>query len=428
MKVGKNGTIFFRLFYFSLLSLATLLIVWNISQCSSNNSPPPQITENKSPSINQFGFISDSLSKNKSAIKRNETLSDILFNYDLGKYSIGDLVSSAKGIFDVRKLIPGKTYYTFTSSDSNANLKYFVYEKDPVNYVVFNLNDSLNVYSGRKEIISRRNTMSAVIDKSLYLSLLEDDASPELAIKLSKIFAWQIDFYHIQKGDNFKVIYEELYVDSQFVGIGKIYGAYFNHYKKDYYAIPMVQDSVRQFFDENGNSLRKAFLKAPLEFSRISSRFSRNRLHPVLGIHRPHLGVDYAAPVGTPVRSTGDGVVITAGYSRGNGNYVKIRHNSVYSTEYLHLSRFGKGVKRGTSVKQGQVIGYVGSTGLATGPHLDYRIYVNGKAVNPLKIELPPSQPLKEELRAEFEQKKSMILKELNQDSENQKLASKEPA
>ena len=190
----------------------------------------------------------------------------------------------------------------------------------------------------------------------------------------------------------------------------------------------MVQDSVRQFFDENGNSLRKAFLKAPLEFSRISSRFSRSRLHPVLGIHRPHLGVDYVAPVGTPVRSTGDGVVITAGYSRGNGNYVKIRHNSVYSTEYMHLSRFGKGVKRGTSVKQGQVIGYVGSTGLATGPHLDYRIYVNGKAVNPLKIELPPSQPLKEELRAEFEQKKSMILKELNQDSDNQNLASNEPA
>ena len=160
MKVGKNGTIFFRLFYFSLLSLATFLIIWNITQCSSETSPPPQITENKSPSINQFGFISDSLSQKKSVINRNETLSDILFNYNLGKYSIGDLVSSAKEIFDIRKLIPGKTYYTYTSSDSNANLKYFVYEKDPVNYVVFNLNDSLSVYSGRKDIISRRNIMS----------------------------------------------------------------------------------------------------------------------------------------------------------------------------------------------------------------------------------------------------------------------------
>ena len=346
----------------------------------------------------------------------------------MGKYSISDLVQASKGIFDVRKIIPGKKYNTFTSSDTTALLKYFVYEKDPVNYVVFNLDDSLKVFAGKKEIISKRSFKSAVIDNSLYMTLMEDDTSPELAIKLSKIFAWQIDFYHIQKGDNFKVIFEEQYVDSQFVGIGKIYGAYFNHYNKDYYAIPMIQDSIRQFFDENGNSLRKAFLKAPLEFARISSGFSRNRLHPVLGIHRPHLGVDYAAPVGTPVRSTGDGVVIEAGYSRGNGNYVKIRHNSVYMTEYMHFSRFGKGVRKGSRIKQGQVIGYVGRTGLATGPHLDYRFFVNGKAVNPLKVELPPSHPLKDELRAEFEQKKSSILMELNQDSENQNTSVKEPA
>ena len=428
MKVGKNGTIFFRLFYFFLLSSSTLFIIWNISQCSSKTSQPQQTIKEKIPSINQFGFISDSLSKKESKVKKNETLSDILFPYNLGKYSISDLVQASKGIFDVRKIIPGKKYNTFISSDTTALLKYFVYEKDPVNYVVFNLDDSLKVYAGKKEIISKRSFKSAVIDNSLYMTLMEDDTSPELAIKLSKIFAWQIDFYHIQKGDNFKVIFEEQYVDSQFVGIGKIYGAYFNHYNKDYYAIPMIQDSIRQFFDENGNSLRKAFLKAPLEFARISSGFSRNRLHPVLGIHRPHLGVDYAAPVGTPVRSTGDGVVIEAGYSRGNGNYVKIRHNSVYMTEYMHFSRFGKGVRKGSSIKQGQVIGYVGRTGLATGPHLDYRFFVNGKAVNPLKVELPPSHPLKDELRAEFEQKKSSILMELNQDSENQNTTVKEPA
>ncbi len=426
MKVGKNGTIFFRLLYFFSFLFLITVIFWGLFQCSSK-TPPLQKQTEKPPQLNQFGFISDSLYQQISVINKNETLSDILFKYDLGDYSVGDLVQASKGIFDVRRLIPGKRYHIYIPDDSTTTLKYFVYEKDPVNYVVFNLNDSIDVYSGQKQISSRRKTKSASIDNSLYMSLIDDDASPELAIKLSKIFAWQIDFYHIQKGDNFKVIYEELYVDSQFVSIGKIYGAYFQHYKKDYYAIPMVQDSVRQFFDENGNSLRKAFLKAPLEFARISSGFSRNRLHPILKVHRPHLGVDYAAPVGTPVRSTGDGVVIDAGYSRGNGNYLKIRHNSVYSTEYMHLSKFGKNIKRGIGVKQGQVIGYVGKTGLATGPHLDYRFFVNGKPVDPIKVELPPSHPLKDELRVEFEHEKSLILEELNQDTQNQIVSTKEP-
>jgi murein DD-endopeptidase MepM/ murein hydrolase activator NlpD len=427
MKIGKNGTIFFRLLYFFSFLCIISLVILGINLCTPETPNIQKQTQN-APKLNQFGFKSDSLSPQISTINKNETLSDILFNYDLGNHSVSDLVKAAKGIFDVRKLLPGKKYHVYIPDDSTDVVKYFVYEKDPINYVVFNLNDSINVYSGKKEITSKRKFKSAVIDQSLYVSLIEDDTSPELAIKLSKIFAWQIDFYHIQKGDNFKVTYEELYVDSQFVGIGKIYGAFFKHYNKDYYAFPIVQDSVRQFFDENGNSLRKAFLKAPLEFARISSRFSHNRLHPVLKVHRPHLGVDYAAPVGTQVRSTGDGVVIAAGYSSGNGNYVKIRHNSVYSTEYMHLSRFGKGIKNGTSVKQGQVIGYVGSTGLATGPHLDYRFFVNGKPVDPLKVELPPSVPLKDELRAEFERKKALILEELNQENQVQTSEIKTPA
>lgn len=243
---------------------------------------------------------------------------------------------------------------------------------------------------------------------------MEANASPELAIKLSQIFAWQIDFYHLQPGDNFKVIYEELLVDSALYGIGKIKGAYFSQNGKEFYAIPFVQDSVHQYFDEDGNSLRKAFLKAPLEFGRISSRYSRSRLHPVLKVRRPHLGVDYAAPVGTPVRSTGDGIVVGAGYSKGNGRFVKIRHNSVYTTMYLHLSRFAKGINKGTNVRQGEVIGYVGSTGLSTGPHLDYRFYVNGKPVDPLRVEVPPSHPVNEELRSEFDVQKNIVIKQLN--------------
>ncbi len=422
MKAGKNTTIFFRLFYFAIF-LTILIIILLI------NSPSPTPKTEKShppandPVQNQFGFISDSLKMKTSVINKNQTLSDILFSYDLGKYTVAGLVNAASGVFNVRQLIPGKKYHIYSPVDTSASIEYFVYEKDPVNYVVFNIGDSISVYSGKKELSSRRRVKSSVINHSLYISLLEDDASPELAIKLSQIFAWQIDFYHIQKGDNFKVIYEELYVDSQFVGIGKIFGAYFQQSGKDYYAFPLVQDSIRQFFDENGNSLRKAFLKAPLEFGRISSRFSRSRLHPVLKVHRPHLGVDYAAPIGTPVRSTGDGTVTDAGYSGGNGRYVKIRHNSVYATMYLHLSKYGKGIKKGTLVKQGQIIGYVGSSGLSTGPHLDYRFFMNGKPVDPLKVELPPSVPVKDELIPEFQKVKAAVLNELK----NYEFAEQEP-
>jgi murein DD-endopeptidase MepM/ murein hydrolase activator NlpD len=209
------------------------------------------------------------------------------------------------------------------------------------------------------------------------------------------------------------VIYEEEYVDSQMVGIGKILGAYFKHRNKEFFAIPFMQDSIYQFFDENGQSLRKEFLRTPIEFARISSRYSSSRLHPVLKIRRPHRGVDYAAPTGTPIRTVGDGQVIEAAYTRSNGNYIKIRHNSVYTTMYLHMSRFGKGIKRGVQVKQGQVIGFVGKTGLATGSHLHFSFFMNGSYVNPLTIEVPPSHPVKETLNGEFEKQKIIVLDEL---------------
>jgi murein DD-endopeptidase MepM/ murein hydrolase activator NlpD len=196
----------------------------------------------------------------------------------------------------------------------------------------------------------------------------------------------------------YKVIYEESYVDSVSVGINQILGAWFNHNDTDFWGIPFVQDGTRSFFDDQGNSLRKAFLKAPLRFSRISSGFSHSRYHPVLKIRRPHHGVDYAAPRGTPVHTVGDGRITQVGYQRnGGGNFVKIKHNSVYSTTYMHLQGFGKGIKSGVYVKQGDVIGYVGSTGLSTGPHLDFRFYKNGSPVNPLKVEAPPVEPVHEE-------------------------------
>jgi murein DD-endopeptidase MepM/ murein hydrolase activator NlpD len=413
VKTGKTTTIYFRIFY-SFLSIASFFIfICNSIGCSDSESKiSAEQIQKQQP--NTFGFYSDSLTHQTYSVLKNETLSDILINLGVPASDILSIVDNAKLVLDVRKIVAGNLYHAYTYDDSTNTLVYFVYEKTPRQFIVFDLRDTINVYESEKEVILKENSKSAIIDQSLYMSLMNSEASPELAIKLSQIFAWQIDFYHLQKGDYFKVIYDELYVDDKFFAIGTINAAYFNHNGKDFYAVPFIQDSVFQYFDEEGNSLRKAFLKAPLEFGRISSRYSKSRLHPVLKTRRPHLGVDYAAPVGTPIRTTGDGVVLEAGYNSGSGRFIKIRHNSVYTTMYLHLSRYAKGIKKGTRVQQGQVIGYVGSSGLATGPHLDYRFFVNGSAVDPLKVEVPPSHPIKDELRAQYEIQKDSVLKLLD--------------
>jgi murein DD-endopeptidase MepM/ murein hydrolase activator NlpD len=219
-------------------------------------------------------------------------------------------------------------------------------------------------------------------------------------------------FFGLQVGDSFSVVCDEELVDTISLGCGKIHAAYFRHVDHDFYAVPFTQGGIESYYDLEGNSLRKAFLKAPLKFSRISSGFSHNRLHPVLKIYRPHHGVDYAAPSGTPVYAIGDGKIIKAarGYNRGAGNIIKIRHNGVYSTAYLHLKSFAKGIKTGVYVKQGDLIGYVGSTGLSTGPHLDFRFYKNGKAINPLRVEAPPVEPVLDSNRVAYDSVKAATL------------------
>lgn len=413
MKTGQNTTIFFRLSYLAISIVLLSILFWGWIKCSDSSSkiPPEQTQETQ---LNTFGFYSDSLDHQTYSVEKNETLSDILLDLGVSNNDIINIIDKSKKVLDVRKIVAGNLYHAYTNDDSLITLVYFVYEKSPRHFVVFDLRDSINIYESEKEILVKDEQKSAVIDQSLYVSLMESDASPELAIKLSQIFAWQIDFYHLQKEDNFKVIYEELFVDGKFFAIGQIKAAYFNHNGKEFYAIPFSQDSVAQYFDQDGNSLRKAFLKAPLEFGRISSRYSKSRLHPVLKSHRPHLGVDYAAPVGTPIRTTGDGTVAEVGYNRGSGKFIKIKHNSIYTTMYLHLSKYASGIKKGTKVKQGQVIGFVGSTGLSTGPHLDYRFFVNGSPVDPLKVELPPSHPVKQELRAAYETQRDSLINLLN--------------
>ena len=312
-------------------------------------------------------------------------------------------LEKAKGIFDVRKIKDGQKYTVFMPKDTAKSAEYFIYEKNKIDYIVFNLKDSVNVYEGHKKINTKVKETGGIIRSNLWFAMEDAGVKPILANDLSEIFAWTVDFFGLQINDKFKIIYEEKFVNDTSIGYGKIIAAYFEHYGDTIYAIPFTQDSIESYYDIDGNSLRKAFLKAPLKFTRISSGFTYARKHPILKIVRPHLGVDYAAPSGTSVHALGDGVVLKALYTRGGGNYVKIKHNSVYTTGYMHLKGFAKGIHPGVRVKQGQVIGYVGMTGLATGPHLDFRVWKNGKNINPLHIDAPPVEPIKPENKARFD-------------------------
>ena len=278
-----------------------------------------------------------------------------------------------------------------------------IYEPNKVDYVIFDLQDSTSVYTGQKEIKTYQKTLSGLISSSLYNSMIEAGASPQLVDNVADVFGWQLDFGRLQPGDKYKIIYQENFVEDESAGLGPILGAEFVHESNPFVAVRFDQGNGPDYFDEKGHSLRKAFLKYPVKFTRISSRYSGRRFHPVLKRYKSHLGTDYAAPTGTPIRAAGDGIVTEARYNRGNGNFVKIRHNSTYTTQYLHMSRIAKGMKPGAKVTQGATIGFVGSTGLANGPHLCYRFWKNGVQVDALKVELPPSEPIMEDSRVAYD-------------------------
>jgi len=290
---------------------------------------------------------------------------------------------------------------------------YFVYEPNQVEYVKVRLYDTIHIERRSREVQQVMKGVSGSVTSSLWNALRESQASPVLAIELSEIYAWSVDFFGLREGDSFRAFYYENYVDTNSVGIDGIKAAWFRHMGREFYAIPFEQDSVLSFFDQDGNSLRRTFLKAPLRYSRISSGFSHSRMHPVLRVRRPHQGVDYAAPVGTPVYTIGDGRVIETSYSAGAGRMVRIRHNSVYTSAYLHLRNFEPGIKPDVWVRQGDVIGYVGSTGMSTGPHLDFRVWRNGHPVDPLRIESPPVEPIKQENIEAFNRIKEMWMERL---------------
>lgn len=405
------------LLYSFLFSITALIL---ISSCK--NEKKQDVKSEKKDTVNTkieikrtYGIAVDSFDIEHGVIQRNQNLSEILHPYKVSYQKIDMIAKASDTIFNLKKIRAGNTYALFMTKDSSKNLHYFVYEHTPVDFVVFDLSDTaINIYKDKKDVDLKKKTCSGSIESSLWNAMTDNDLDPMLALELSDIYAWSVDFFGLQKGDSFKIIYEEKCIGDKIIGLNKIISALFFHADTQFYAIPFVQDSVESYFDEEGNSLKRAFLKAPLKFNRISSHFSNSRLHPILKIRRPHHGIDYAAPYGTPVVAIGDGKVIYKKYSGGAGYMVKIKHNSVYTTAYLHLSKYGN-IKTGQYVKQGDVIGYVGSTGLSTGPHLDFRFYKSGYPINPLKVESPPVDPIHEENLKDYNKVKEKYIKELKE-------------
>jgi murein DD-endopeptidase MepM/ murein hydrolase activator NlpD len=381
--------------------LVALLSVVFLFSCSSEEKlPEKEVTkevDSTKVNRNEYGLNVDTLQTIEGEVDRNQTLADILLPHGITYPRINKIAKLSKKVFDVRKIKRGNTFKIYTSPDTSKNVHYFVYDESPLTYVVYDLKDSINIYKGKKNVNIKERTVTGVIESSLYETLTSQNVSPLLAIKLSEVFAWQIDFFRVQKGDSFKAIFTEKYVDTSFIGVERVVAAKFTHIDNEFYAFEFEQNGELDYFDEKGQSLRKEFLKAPLKYSRISSGYSYRRYHPILHKYRAHRGIDYAAPRGTPVQSVGDGVVTYRGRKGGAGNYIKIRHNGTYSSGYMHLWKYAKGLHVGKKVKQGEVIGYVGSTGLSTGPHLDFRFWRNGALINYLKVEFPPSHPVNKE-------------------------------
>lgn len=351
--------------------------------------------------VGPMGFDQDSLTVKEGVVKSGQFFSTLLGSLGMNAQDAYNLTQACDTVFDVKTLRVGQSYKAYYSTEDK--LEYLVYDRDRMSCVVFDCTSPFDAWVYVKPVEFRDRYADVTISSSLWNDMLAADVSPLLILSLSDIYAWTVDFFGLQKGDRFRVLYQEKLCDGNVIAVDTVRYAVFSHNGEDFPAILFDQkDGGNIWWNEKGESMRKAFLKAPLKYSRISSGFSYARRHPVTRKVQPHTGVDYAAPKGTQVMTIGDGVITSMKYEGAGGNTVRIRHNSVYSTAYLHLSKYGKGLKVGQRVRQGDVIGYVGSTGRSTGPHLDFRVWKNGSPINPLKMDSPPAEPLKAEFKDEF--------------------------
>lgn len=403
---------------FALLGISLLFIILNKSNTALHQRPSHESIDKNALALPEpffkMGFDTLEYRFTESKLEQGQTLGSILLTNGFTNQDVHQIVQASNGVFDPRQVRPGEVYHMlFHRADTSNKPHFMLYEKSPLVHYRFNFKDSVVVSRVEKETTVRVDTAVAVVESSLYMALQQQGVPVQVIMNMADVYGWAIDFFRIQKGDWIKLLYEVKVVDDSIpVSYGRVPAAQFFHGGKHWNAFWFASEDGEYsgYFDEKGDAMKKAFLKAPLDFFRISSRYNPKRFHPVLKKMKPHLGTDYAAPTGTPIRTTADGVIDKMGYTSGNGNYVKVRHNSVYSTQYLHMSRFAEGMKQGRAVKQGDVIGYVGSTGLATGPHVCYRFWKNGVQVDPLREELPTAEPIDKKYKDNFLKKVDVLL------------------
>ncbi|MDN3722920.1 peptidoglycan DD-metalloendopeptidase family protein [Aequorivita sp. SDUM287046] len=388
------------------LILFLLPLILLTAACENKNEDlaetPTVVAE---PIIEQYGYILNDFNVIRDTIRKGDTFGDILFANGVPQEQIMEVATKFRDSFDVRKIGVGKPYVLLNSKDSLNKTQVFIYESNNVDFAVVDFRETLTIYNSQKPVRYEDREASGVITSSLSATMEEQNLSPYMTDQLANIYAWTINFFKLQPGDRFKVIYTEKFIDDTIPGgLKEIKAAYFEHRGKPLYAFKFTSDSLGKisgYYDEQANNLKRAFLKAPVQFSRISSRYNLNRRIKYYGFKlRPHRGTDFAAPVGTPILATADGVVTKSEYRGGNGNYVKIQHNGTYETQYLHMK--ARKVKVGQHVSQGDIIGWIGMTGNTSGPHVCYRFWKNGKEVDPFKEDMPFSQPLPKELHQQY--------------------------
>lgn len=357
----------------------------------------------------KYGFALDTFQVVEQTVQPGQFLGDILLQQKMDYPSIEKLVANSTKVFDVRQLRVGKPF-TILTKDPEQRGEYLIYEPNVYEYVVFQLQGELKAERVKREVTTKVQASAGNLESSLWNAIVGQGLSYELAAKMEDALQWSIDFHHLQKGDEFKLVYDQNYIEDEAVGIGQVHAAYYKTGKNEYHAIYYDNGKQSGYYDLEGRPMKRGFLKAPVKYAHISSYYNLNRFHPILKHVRPHYGTDYAAPYGTPIYAVGDGVVAEASYTNGNGNFVKIKHDATYQTQYLHMQKFAEGIRRGAHVKQGQVIGYVGATGLATGPHVCFRFWKDGKQVNHLNLKFPPANPLGPEDMPAFQELREQYL------------------
>ncbi|MCC5907726.1 MAG: peptidoglycan DD-metalloendopeptidase family protein [Balneolaceae bacterium] len=352
------------------------------------------------PAVDTYGMVLDEYDVVEERIQRNESLYIILSRHGVTRETIHYIQQEASGKVSLNRMRPGQKYRVYKDENGASA---FIWHRSAQEYTTITWGDEITVENGTIPVDTQIATVSGTIRSSLANAISSQGVSQRLVVELANIYAWTVDFYGLRSGDQFRAVYENRYVNDEYIGIGQIKAAEFEHRGNVLRAYFFHNGEQGGYYDEEGNSMRRAMMRVPFEYNpRISSGFSHNRMHPILNQRRPHYGTDYAAPTGTPILAAGDGVVTEAQHRGGNGNIVQIRHNSVYRTAYLHMSRFASGIRPGVRVQQGQVIGYVGQTGLATGPHLCYRLYKNNTPINSVTYDFPPDEGLGDEFMDEY--------------------------